>query len=207
MTNPISLTVSRETESLLHLYIDELRKWQKIKNLVSPHTLDSAWERHIVDSLQLLALAPDAKHWLDIGSGAGFPGLVLAIALKNVPQAHVDLVESNVRKSSFLKHIIRKTGALASVHVMRIEDFATLKTVQSPSYKPDMITARALAPLTRLLSFTQTFLRQGSCGLFMKGKDVQSELTKARECWTFDYDLVPSVTDSEARIVRVSSLA
>jgi 16S rRNA (guanine527-N7)-methyltransferase len=198
--------VSRETEALLQFYVAELKKWQNIKNLVSPHSLDSAWERHIIDSLQLLHAAPGQIHWLDIGSGAGFPGLVLAIALKNVSLARVDLVESNARKCSFLKHIIRETGAPAVVHSMRIEDFVTSVLRDKPTCHPHVVTARALAPLPNLLSLTEVFLRRGSMGLFMKGKDVQSELTKALECWTFSYDLVPSVTDSEARIVRVSSL-
>mgnify|MGYP001405697327 CR=1 FL=1 len=197
----VPFDVSRETFEKLSLLESELRRWQAIKNLVGPGTLDQIWERHIVDSLQLLAYAPDtARLWLDLGSGAGFPGLVLAIA-GQARGLEVHLVESNSRKCAFLRHVARLTGAKAVIHATRLESVV-------PSFvgKTDVVSARALASLATLLGWTAPLLKAGTIGLFPKGRDVDAELTEARESWKFAAEVLPSRTDSEARILRISSI-
>jgi 16S rRNA (guanine527-N7)-methyltransferase len=194
------LNVSRETFEKLELLEQELRRWQAIKNLVGPATLDQIWERHIVDSLQLLDLAPDAKTWLDLGSGAGFPGLVLAIA--GVERGlKVHLVESNSRKCAFLRHIVRLTGSAATIHEARLETVV-------PGFvgKADIVSARALAALPQLLEWTAPLLKAGTICLFPKGRDAEIELTEARKKWTFETEILPSSTDSSARILRITSI-
>ena len=193
--------VSRETAEALDLYVAQLTRWQSIKNLVGPSTLAEVWTRHVADSLQLLALAPDATRWLDLGSGAGIPGLILAIAGRDRPGFHVDLVESNGRKGAFLQETARLTGAAAKIHVARIE------TVVGGFTETQIVTARALAPLSQLLAWTAPLLKNGATGLFPKGRDVLTELTEAEERWRFAADLIPSRTDSDARIVRISSVS
>jgi 16S rRNA (guanine527-N7)-methyltransferase len=194
------LNVSRETLEKLELLERELRRWQAIKNLVGPGTLNHIWDRHIVDSLQLLDLAPEAETWVDLGSGAGFPGLVLAIAGQE-RGLEVHLVESNSRKCAFLRQIARLTGAPAIVHEARLETVI-------PAFvgKADVVSARALASLTQLLEWTEPMLKTGTTGLFPKGRDAESELTEARKKWTFKADILPSRTDSEARILRITSI-
>jgi 16S rRNA (guanine527-N7)-methyltransferase len=193
--------VSRETLARLQVLADELGRWQAIKNLVGPATLQEVWSRHIADSLQLLSLAPNAKLWLDLGSGAGFPGLVLAIAGAERGLA-VHLVESNDRKCAFLRHVARLTGAQATVHARRLE-----QVVPGFAGRADVVSARALAALDQLIAWTEPLLTNGTVGLFPKGRDVASELTQARKSWTFEADILPSRTDSEARILRITSLA
>lgn len=194
------LNVSRETFEKLELLERELRRWQAIKNLVGPATLTQVWDRHIVDSLQLLDLAPDAKTWLDLGSGAGFPGLVLAIAGAE-RGLHVHLVESNSRKCAFLRQIARLTEAPATVHEARLE-------TEVPGFigKADVVSARALASLSMLLNWTEPLLKAGTMGLFPKGRDAEIELTEARKKWTFEAEILPSLTDSDARILRITSI-
>jgi 16S rRNA (guanine527-N7)-methyltransferase len=192
--------VSRETGDKLALLAAELRRWQAIKNLVSPATLDEVWSRHIADSLQLADLAPEARTWLDLGSGAGFPGLVIALAIAGRPGAQVHLVESNGRKCAFLRHAARATGAPVKVHEARIEAVAA-----GFAGKVDVVTARALAPLPQLLAWSQELLKSGAVGVFPKGRDARAELTEAEKSWRFNAELLPSRTDSEARIVRVTA--
>ncbi|MBF9198238.1 16S rRNA (guanine(527)-N(7))-methyltransferase RsmG [Microvirga terrestris] len=194
------LNVSRETFEKLKLLERELRRWQSIKNLVGPATLDQIWERHIVDSLQLLDLAPESKTWLDLGSGAGFPGLVLAIAGAE-RGLKVHLVESNSRKCAFLRQIARLTGSPATVHEARLETVI-------PGFvgKADVVSARALAALPQLLEWTEPMLKAGTIGLFPKGRDAEIELTEARKRWTFEAETLPSLTDSDARILRITSI-
>jgi 16S rRNA (guanine527-N7)-methyltransferase len=192
--------VSRETAARLDLLGRELRRWQAVKNLVGPGTLDHIWTRHIADSLQLLALAPEAAKWVDLGSGAGFPGLVLGIAALERSGLSIDLVESNGRKCAFLRHIARLTGAPVSVHTARVE------AVIDRFAGADTVTARALAPLSQLLAWAEPLLTTGSMGLFPKGREVEAELTEAAKSWRFDAELIPSRTDSEGRIVRIQSL-
>lgn len=194
--------VSRETAAALDLYVAQLARWQTVKNLVGPSTLPEVWTRHIADSLQLLDAAPGATRWLDLGSGAGIPGLILAIAGREArPGMQVDLVESNARKGAFLQETARLTGAPARIHVSRIESVIGLFT------GVEVVCARALAPLPQLLAWTAPLLKSGTIGLFPKGREAQSELTAARETWTFEADVIPSRTDSSAGIVRISSLS
>ena len=191
--------VSRETTQALDTYVAQLTRWQTVKNLVGPSTLSEVWSRHIADTLQLLALAPEAKRWIDLGSGAGIPGLILAIAGKE-KGIHVTLVESNARKCAFLSEAARLTGAPATVRNARIE------AVIGAEAGVDIVCARALAALDQLLDWSAPLLKSGTTGLFPKGRDVQAELTQAAARWTFTYDLVPSRTESDARIVRVTAL-
>ena len=197
---PSAVDVSRETKEKLELLERELRRWQAIKNLVGPATLDRIWDRHIVDSLQLLDLAPEARTWLDLGSGAGFPGLVLAIAGAE-RGLRVHLVESNSRKCAFLRHVVRLAGAPATIHEARLE-----AVIPGFVGQADVVSARALAALPLLLEWTEPLLKAGTIGLFPKGRDAEIELTEARKRWTFAADILPSRTDSEARILRITSI-
>ena len=197
---PSAVDVSRETREKLELLERELRRWQAIKNLVGPATLDRIWDRHIVDSLQLLDLAPDARTWLDLGSGAGFPGLVLAIAGAE-RGLRVHLVESNSRKCAFLRHVVRLAGAPATIHEARLE-----AVIPGFVGRAEVVSARALAALPLLLEWTEPLLKAGAIGLFPKGRDAEIELTEARKRWTFAADILPSRTDSEARILRITSI-
>lgn len=193
--------VSRETAAALDIYVAQLARWQNVKNLVGPATLAEVWHRHVADALQLLALAPEARTWVDLGSGAGIPGLILAIAGRVRSGCHVRLIESNTRKCAFLTETARLTGAPVTVHNARIESVIGSLT------GADIVCARALAPLTQLLAWTEPLLKTGTIGLFPKGRDAAAELTEADREWTFARDLIPSRTDSQARIVRVTSLS
>ncbi len=193
--------VSRETAGLLDIYVEQLARWQNVKNLVGPATLAEVWTRHIADALQLLHLAPEATRWLDLGSGAGIPGLVLAIAGRDRPGFRVDLIESNARKCAFLTEAARLTGAPARVHNARIEEAIGAQE------GVEIVCARALAPLSQLLAWTEPLLKTGTTGLFPKGRDAGTELTEAAQRWRFVYDLTPSRTESEARIIRVTTLS
>jgi 16S rRNA (guanine527-N7)-methyltransferase len=195
--------VSRETIDKLLTYEALLRQWQKTINLVGPSTLDVAWSRHFADSAQLLALVPPAaKHWLDLGSGAGFPGLVLAVMLADRPGAKMTLIESDARKAAFLAEVARKTGAPVDIRPERIEKCAT----QSKLGPVDVITARALAPLPRLLELAAPAFAAHTTGLFLKGREAESEVDAAKERWAFDAELRPSLTDAGGRIVVIRAL-
>jgi 16S rRNA (guanine527-N7)-methyltransferase len=192
--------VSRETSDKLAILAGELVRWQAIKNLVGPATLTDIWGRHIADSLQLLGLAPDTKTWLDLGSGAGFPGLVLAIA-GSERGLHVHLVESNARKCAFMRHVARLTEAPATIHDARLED-----TVPQFVGRADVVSARALASLSDLVRWTAPLLKTGTIGVFPKGREALAELTAASKSWKFEAEILPSRTDSEARILRITHL-
>jgi 16S rRNA (guanine527-N7)-methyltransferase len=181
--------VSRETESRLDAYVDLLVQWQAKTNLVASSTLPNLWTRHISDSLQLLALAPDAKVWVDLGSGGGFPGVVLACAMAGTPGAMVHLVERNARKAAFLREALRITGAAGTVHLADIGD-----SVDSLVGAVDCVTARALAPLHQLLGFAELLVGKGAKALFLKGQDVEAELTEATKYWKMTPRLHPSRT-------------
>jgi 16S rRNA (guanine527-N7)-methyltransferase len=195
------ISVSRETKERLDRFVALLLDWQKRINLIAPSTEGTIWTRHVADSLQLLALAPGARVWVDLGSGGGFPGAVLACALAAAPGAHVHLVESNTKKAAFLRQAVRVTGAPASVHATRIEDF-----VENALESFDVVTARALAPLPELLTMAYPLLRKGALGLFPKGQDVGSELTAAAKCWKVQSSLSQSRTDPKGQIVIVRGL-
>ena len=194
--------VSRETLAALETYADLLRQWQKVQNLIAPSTLDVLWGRHIADSLQLLGHAPEARVWLDLGSGAGFPGMVLAIALADRALSHrpgtkVHLIESTARKCAFLAEVARKTRAPVEIHGERIEFLVEKRRIESV----DVVTARALAPLAKLLGYAYPFMSAATRCLFLKGRDVDAEIEEARETWHFDVSLAPSRTDSQGRVV------
>lgn len=193
--------VSRETEKRLERFVELLLSWQKTTRLVSPATVPRLWTRHVADSLQLLDLMPDARVWVDLGTGGGFPGLVIACALAGRPEVVVHLVESNNKKAAFLREAVRVTGAPALVEAMRAEKF-----VANFPGDAEVVTARALLPLKLLLELSFPLLARGAVGLFPKGQDVDAELTHASEYWNIDSILVPSRTDSKARIVMVRAL-
>jgi 16S rRNA (guanine527-N7)-methyltransferase len=191
-------TVSRETRSRLETLVAELRRWQQVKNLVGPETLRDVWHRHVADSLQLAALAPEARTWVDLGSGAGFPGLVLGIVAAESPGAVVHLVESNGRKCAFLRHAARVTGAAVQVHDARLES-----VIEGFVGRADVVTARALAALPQLLAWTEPLLRTGTIGLFPKGQDAAAELTEAAKSMRFNTETIASRTDPRAAILRI----
>jgi 16S rRNA (guanine527-N7)-methyltransferase len=244
--------VSRETIARLTTYERLLRQWQKAVNLVAPSTLDDIWHRHFADSAQLLALAPAARTWLDLGSGAGFPGLVVAILLasdltvpsplegegqgggdgrtlnvgspptpipspqgggepphkrgEGTPPPRITLLESNARKCAFLHEVVRHTGILPGIAVdilsTRIEAAAT----QVSLHGPDVVSARAVASLDKLLGLVAPLSGTGTVGLFLKGRDAAAELEAAERQWEFEVDLVPSRTEPEARVVVIRHL-
>jgi 16S rRNA (guanine527-N7)-methyltransferase len=193
--------VSRETVGRLERFVALLLDWQQRVNLIAPSTEPTLWTRHIADSLQLLALAPDARIWADFGSGAGFPGLVIACALAETSGARVYLVESNAKKAAFLREAVRLLDAPALVHGERAEDF-----VNAAPEAVDVVTARALAPLRDLLAKAYPLLVKGAVGLFPKGQAVEAELTEAAKCWRVRATLAPSRTDPKAQIVIVRGL-
>jgi len=188
--------VSRETLARFQIYADLLRRWQKAINLVGASTLPDLWRRHFEDSAQLFSLLPPtARVLVDLGSGAGFPGLVLA--LMGVPEVH--LIESDRRKATFLREAARATGATVTVHAERIESV--------PPFPADVITSRACAPLQDLLDLSLPFRKAGTLGLFLKGKMVNRELTRANEVWDIKATIRPSRTDPEGSILLVQEWA
>jgi 16S rRNA (guanine527-N7)-methyltransferase len=174
-----------------------LTEWNARMNLVGPATLPDFWNRHAWDSAQLLQIAPDANTWADLGAGAGFPGLVLAILGKGRDGFHVHLVESMAKRCRFLSEVVGELGVPATVHNDRAENL---------KLAVDIVTARACAPLSRLLGYARPYLKAGAVGLFLKGQDVAAELEDAARYWDFDADVVPSMSDERGRIVRVRRL-
>lgn len=193
--------VSRETQKRLELFVDLLLKWQQTTNLIAPSTLSNIWTRHVADSLQLLDLAPDAKVWVDFGSGGGFPAIPIACALAEMPGAQVHLVESNGKKAAFLREAARITGAPAQVHAERVEKYS-----RTAVNSVDVVSARALAPLKTLCDQAFPLIERGAIGLFPKGLDVAAELTEAAKYWNIEATTVASKTSPEGCIVIVRSL-
>lgn len=193
--------VSRETEARLDRYVSLLVEWQAKTNLIAPSTLPQLWTRHISDSLQLLDLAPSARSWLDFGSGGGFPGVVLACAMAEHDGAAVQLVERNAKKAAFLREALRVTGAAGSVVLADIGDY-----VDSLRTQVDCITARAVAPLHMLLGFAAPLVQQGTKALFLKGQDVEAELTEATKYWNIEPLLHPSRTGGHGWIVELNTI-
>lgn len=188
--------VSRETLDRLSAYAALLAKWNPTINLVAKSTLDDVWGRHFADSAQLFPLLPAGTRALvDLGSGAGFPGLVLAII--GVPEVH--LVESDARKAAFLREAARVTGAPATVHAVRIET--------APAIAADVVTARALADLGDLLPWALRFLKPGGVCVFPKGRSAGDELTRIGDSWTMRVERFPSRTDGDSTILRISDIA
>jgi 16S rRNA (guanine527-N7)-methyltransferase len=188
--------VSRETHAALEAFAALLLRWNRTVNLIARGNEAELWVRHIADSLQLLPLIPpNTSRGIDLGSGAGFPGLVLAIAA-GIP---FDLIESDQRKAAFLREAARATGAPVTIHPVRAE---LAKLPPAP-----LITARALAPLTRLLALAAPFLAPGGTCLFLKGADAESELTAAAAQWHMQVERIPSQTGAGACILRISDIA
>ncbi len=193
--------VSRETEARIDRYVDLLREWQAKTNLVAPSTLPSLWTRHISDSLQLLTLAPSAKIWVDLGSGGGFPGVVLACALAETSGAMVHLVERNAKKAAFLREALRVANAPGTVHLADIGDI--VDRITGPV---DCVTARAVAPLHQLIGFAEPLVRRGAKALFPKGQDVEAELTEATKYWKIKPHLHSSHTGGHGWIVELDQI-
>ena len=193
-------SVSRETLAKLQVYADILIKWNPKINLVAKSTISDLWDRHIVDSLQIMRHIPEsAQHIVDIGSGGGFPGLVLAIASAEAhPESLITMIESDQRKSAFLRTVLRETGVSATVLTERIE--------KAPAQSADVLTARALADLSMLLEFAEQHLKKEGTAFFLKGKNWRIELQKAQEVWQFDYEEVTSETNVEAVLLVIKGI-
>ena len=174
-----------------------LEDWNQRINLVGPSALQAFWPRHAFDSAQLLEIAPQARTWADLGAGAGFPGLVLAILLKGLPGARVHLVESLAKRCRFLSEAVETLGLPAEVHNSRAENL-TLSV--------DIVTARACAPLVRLLDYAYPYMRKGAPALFLKGRDAEAEVAAARAKWRFEVELIPSLSDPSGRVLKVERL-
>jgi 16S rRNA (guanine527-N7)-methyltransferase len=170
-----------------------LEDWNGKMNLVGPSALAEFWGRHAFDSAQLLELEPDALTWADLGAGAGFPGVVLAILLKGREGAQVHLVESMAKRCRFLSEASAQLGLPTTVHNTRAENL---------SLTVDIVTARACAPMARLLEFARPYLRKGATGLFLKGQDVEAELADASKHWNFKAERLPSRSGS-GQVVRM----
>lgn len=201
MNSESALNVSRETMARLEIYAALLRKWNPRINLVSKTTIDQLWNRHIIDSAQIFELSPHpVGHWADLGSGGGFPGLAVAImAMEHGSPARVTLVESDTRKCSFLRTVLRETGAQAAVINARIEDIAPLNA--------DILSARALANLTTLLGYSAQHLAPGGTAIFPKGITWQKEVQEAQSKWKFEYRLDKSETESGPVILSITGVA
>jgi 16S rRNA (guanine527-N7)-methyltransferase len=188
--------VSRETMARLEIYAGLLKKWQKAINLVGSATIPDLWRRHFLDSLQLVPLASNSPRvWLDLGSGAGFPGMVLAIS--GAPEVH--LIESDGRKCAFLGEVARATGTQVIVHHCRV--------AAAPALSADVISARALAPLADLLALSERFVGKNAVLLFPKGQDVEKELTEASKSWNMTVERLASRSDPSGVILRVKGFS
>lgn len=188
--------VSRETEARLEAFAELLLKWSARVNLVASSTHGDVWRRHLLDSAQLVPLAPpNPSHWLDLGSGGGLPGIVCAIlCAERSPETRFTLVESDRRKAAFLATCARTLRLSATVRAERIEAL--------PPQRADVVTARALAPLVRLFALAAPHATAGSCLLFPKGARHETEIAAARTQWRFTVERLPSITDASARILR-----
>lgn len=192
----VRTAVDRTAFDDLETFVAACREWGRVTNLVSAEDRDRLWQRHVLDSLQLLPLSDGAgPDWIDLGSGGGFPGLVVAIARRDT---RMTLVESNRKKASFLLHAAGRSGASVRVEARRIEALAP---------KPhDVVSARALAPLDRLLDLSARFFGEDTVGLFPKGRDADKEVAMARTRFTFHHTLTSSRTDPSAAIVSITDL-
>ncbi|TKB08117.1 MAG: 16S rRNA (guanine(527)-N(7))-methyltransferase RsmG [Mesorhizobium sp.] len=192
--------VSRETFERLQAFEQLFLKWNRSINLAAPSTLDDVWRRHILDSAQLARIAPAAMRWVDLGSGGGFPGLVLGFLLAERPGASIDLVESNRKKASFLQSVIGQFGLPARVLARRIDDSYPFVST------PEIVTARALAALPDLLDLSAPWLSKGARALFHKGRDYRAEVEESTHRWAFDLVEHPSMTDPHGIILEITDL-
>jgi 16S rRNA (guanine527-N7)-methyltransferase len=192
------LGVPRETCERLETHRALLARWAPRINLIGPRELEAYWRRHALDCGQLVGHAPDALRWIDIGSGAGFPGIVIGCILAGRAGAQVDLVETNPKKAAFLREAVRETGAAARVLNASIDEVA------GASADYHIVTARAFAPLPRIISSAKPILDRGAIGLFLKGAEYRAELAAAAdEGWTLRVEALPSMSDPEGRILRI----
>lgn len=181
----------------LSAFLAELTDANAVMNLVGPATIPDFWNRHAWDSAQLLQMAPDARTWADLGAGAGFPGLVLAILLKDRPGGHVWLIDSLRKRCIFLQSVVDALELPATIVWGRAEE---------QDIAVDAVTARAVAPMDKLLGYAQPYLQGGAQGLFLKGEKAEAELKEARKVWHIDADLSVSQSDPRGRIVTVRTL-
>jgi len=195
--------VSRETLERLQIYVDLVLKWQPAQNLIAPSTIPDIWTRHVADSLQTRWSYPEARTWVDIGSGGGFPGVVTAILLADDPDGHVHMIESNQRKVAFLRTALRETGSRGTVHPGRIESVAK-EWAHGPV---DAVSARALASLDLLLQLSEPFTAGGARAVFHKGQDFQREVNEASARWQFDMVEKISLVDPMSRMLLLSDIS
>lgn len=194
--------VPRETIDRLERYAALLAHWQASTNLVSEATLPELWSRHFADSAQLVELAPKARLWLDLGSGAGFPGLVVGLLRSEEPGLRMHLVEKSAKKCAFLAEVVRATKARVEIHAMRIEQLSAGHLVGVP----EVISARALAPLPDLLRLAAPLFDAHTTGLFLKGREAAVEIEAARSAWDFDVRPHRSLTSAESHILELTGL-
>ncbi|HEY6631529.1 MAG TPA: 16S rRNA (guanine(527)-N(7))-methyltransferase RsmG [Rhizobiaceae bacterium] len=192
--------VSRETFDGLEAFEAMFRAWASRINLAAPSTLDDVWDRHILDSAQLVAIVPAARRWLDLGSGGGFPGLVLAFLMKEHKDGHVDLVESNRKKAGFLQAVVGEFSLPARVHARRIDGEIT------DLGQPEIVTARALAPLPLLLGLASPWLSTDARGLLHKGRDYGREIQESSLLWKYDLVEHRSKVDADSVILEIANL-
>jgi len=195
--------VSRETLDRLQIYVGLVLKWQPAQNLIAPSTIPDIWIRHVSDSLQTQWSFPEARTWVDIGSGGGFPGIVTAILLADEPDAHVHMIESNQRKAAFLRTVLRETGSSGTVHPGRIESVAKEWTFG----RADSVSARALASLDALFRLSEPFTSAGAKAVFHKGQDFQREVDEASDAWNFDLVEKKSLIDPVSRMLIFSNIS
>lgn len=194
--------VSRETLERFETWRRLLEETSAHTNLVGRGTLTEFWHRHALDSWQVLELMPDAARWADLGAGAGFPGLAIAFGLmeRGVEAGHVLMVDSVAKKMAFVNQVIRETKAPAIARADRVESI-------HPVPEMDVVTARAMAPLGKLLGYVHPFVEKGAVALLPKGARYNEELTEARKSWTFEAEVLPSRTSPEAAILKIRGLA
>jgi len=193
------LDVSRETIDKLNAFSDLVQKWTAKINLISNSSIQDVWNRHILDSAQLATFAPDRGHWVDLGSGGGFPAIIVAIIWQSTDRAgHMTMVESDQRKAVFLRTAVRELGLEATVHAQRIEDV--------PPLGADVLSARALADLPKLLSYSVRHLTPNGIAIFPKGANWQKEHSAAQEQWSYTCTDVKSQTHSEAAILKIKDI-
>lgn len=192
--------VSRETFDALKAFETQVRRWNAAINLVSKSSLEDLWDRHIADSAQIFKACPrKAASWVDLGSGGGFPGIVIAILAREAhPELHVTLVEADLRKATFLRQAAQSLGLKVTVHSARIEALL--------SQNADILSARALASLSDLLGYAEAHLRPGGTAIFPKGARYAEELAQAREAWDFDVEAIPSASDKDAAVLVVRNI-